>query len=1293
MTSANLSSVKIPIFDGVDFSDWKWRMELIFEEFKLLDVVQRQGTAEQRAERAFNDRDIKARRIIAEGLSSLHLEYAKRPTAYDAWQNLCRNFEGKNAINRCITFENMIYLKCEEDKPLHVFYKEFDKLQNEYTAAGGELPDLELITIFMSKIPKKYKHVKSALQTIAHDDLSMDRVRTRLLEEEMQEKREAERETPKEDSAIAAAFKTNKKVYPKKIIRCYICGDPKHKADKCPKRQKRDDDDNFKKDNHRKDDNNSRFVCFAGSGESSRKRPLFAIDTGCSQHMISDISLLSSVKAIEPFSVEVAKEGQSIRVSKGGSMSVKTFVKGRENELLFSNVCYAPGLSPNLISVSRLDDLGFNFTIRDGEMTCYKDGKVAFVAMKRNGLYWADFDPYRDKAFIVVKGSNELWHRRLGHINMTTVTKMSKGAVEGIKDDLSGVLDFCECCVKSKQCRLPFNRSRHPTKRPLEKIHSDVCGPFPTTFDGYVYFVTFIDDYTHMCTTYLLKRKSEVLSVFKMYKARVEAQFNRRIASFRSDNGGEYTSEEFKRFCKEAGIVLDYVPSYTPQLNGVSERMNRTLCDKMRAMLNDSELDQKYWGEALLTATYLTNRTSTETLQGRTPYELWYRRKPDLSHLRVFGCRAYSHIPKPIRGSKLADRGQPLTMIGYTENAYRLFDEKTGKIIASRNVIFDESRKSVTLEIPIEENEVFEDEEESEVEFETAESETDRHSGVSFYFDDEEEQIPKTKVPKKTPETQPLRRSTRERKQPDWFTDFCMQANYALFVSDDVPKDYDDVQKSECKQEWRSAIKEEVKSLMENETWKIVKPPKGAKLLTSRWIFKKKSDEDGNLTKYKARLVAKGYMQKKGIDYGETYAPVARMPTIRLLLAIGIQNDFLIEHMDVKTAFLYGHLKEEVYMKCPQGIKIPEGHVLKLRKSLYGLRQSPRCWNERFHNFITKLGFERSQSDYCLYSCIKSEYVIYLVIYVDDLLIVGSSRTRVDEVKRRLSIEFAMKDLGTVKQFMGLRINVDRKKGMLTIDQTQYAKQVLAKFKMSECNPVSTPMESNLKLDRASKEDQTEEPYRELLGSLMYLMIGTRPDLCFAIGYMSRFQDCCSDEHYHHLKRILRYVKGTVDLKLEYKRSDDIVIKVYADADYANDIVDRKSTTGFLIKIFGNTILWNSRKQGIVSLSTCEAEYIAASSAATETIWFNKVLNDMQIPVPKPIVIYEDNAACIMVSRNPETRRSKHIDVRYHYLRELTWNGTIELKQVGTKEQIADILTKPLPKPAFVQHGDGLSLN
>lgn len=207
---------------------------------------------------------------------------------------------------------------------------------------------------------------------------------------------------------------------------------------------------------------------------------------------------------------------------------------------------------------------------------------------------------------------------------MTTVAKMSRGAVEGIKNNLSGVLDFCECVVRSKQCRLPFNKSRHSTRRPLERVHSDVCGPFLTTFDGYVYFITFIDDFTHMCTTYLLKRKSDVFSVFKKYKARVEAQFNLSIASFRSDNGGEYTAGEFKQFYSDAGIILDYVPSYTPQLNGVSERMNRTLCDKIRAMLDDSELDQKFWGEALLTATYLTNRTSTETLQGRTPYKLWY---------------------------------------------------------------------------------------------------------------------------------------------------------------------------------------------------------------------------------------------------------------------------------------------------------------------------------------------------------------------------------------------------------------------------------------------------------------------------------------------------------------------------------------------------------------------------------------------------------------------------------------------------------------------------------------------
>lgn len=603
MATGNKDLARIPVFDGQDFSDWKYRMELIFEELKLLGTVQNRPTDVVRAAADFND---KARRIIAEGLSQMHLEYAKKPSAYEAWTNLCRNFEGKNAINRCINFEKLIYLRCDEDKPLHEFYKNFDKLLNEYTAAGGDLPDLEIITIFMTKIPKKFKHVKSALQTIASDEITMDRVRTRLLEEELQEQGESERDPANDDSSVGAAFKTQKKnaYKPKANVTCFNCGERGHKSNVCKNRSKNPNFKNKNVDRKDKPEGPGKFACIVKSllspKEDDEDQIIFAVDSGASDHLVNDLSILTNVREIPSFTIEVAKEGQSLSVSKGGAMPVLTFVKGREIELDFSNVCFVPGLSHNLLSVSRLDEFGFTFGIENGVLSCYKNEQLIFEAIKHNGLYWTSFEPLKHRAHASKKSMdlNELWHRPLGHINMYKVSKMANGAVNGIKKDITSELGFCECCVKCKQTRLPFNKKRNPATRPLERIHSDVCGPFPAeTFDGYKYYVTFIDDFTHMCTTYLLKRKSEVFTCFKNYKNMVEAKFGAKISKLRCDCGGEYSSNEFKLQNCSSGIVIDFTPPYNPELNGVSERMNRTLCDKARCLLKDAGLNNEYWGD------------------------------------------------------------------------------------------------------------------------------------------------------------------------------------------------------------------------------------------------------------------------------------------------------------------------------------------------------------------------------------------------------------------------------------------------------------------------------------------------------------------------------------------------------------------------------------------------------------------------------------------------------------------------------------------------------------------------
>lgn len=292
-----------------------------------------------------------------------------------------------------------------------------------------------------------------------------------------------------------------------------------------------------------------------------------------------------------------------------------------------------------------------------------------------------------------------------------------------------------------------------------------------------------------------------------------------------------------------------------------------------------------------------------------------------------------------------------------------------------------------------------------------------------------------------------------------------------------------------------------------------------------------------------------------------------------------------------------------------------------------------------------------------------------------------SDDNTLNQVVKQLMNEFKMTDLGSVKQFMGLSINIDKSKGILTIDQAQYANKILKKFEMKDCKPRSSPMEIGLRLSPA-KENLTENPYRELVGSLMYLVMGTRPDIAFALNYFSRFQESASDEHYGYLKGILRYIKSTVDMKLCYRRYEDVnPLLGFVDADWAADTVERKSTSGFLFKAFGNTIIWSSKKQPIVALSSTESEYVSACEAckaAKEALWLRKIFYDMKIILNEPIILFEDNQGCIFMSETAETKRTKHMDTRYKFLKQIVKERKIKLEYVDTRNQEADLLTKSL---------------
>ncbi|KAE8686610.1 Detected protein of unknown function [Hibiscus syriacus] len=751
--------------------------------------------------------------------------------------------------------------------------------------------------------------------------------------------------------------------------------------------------------------------------------------------------------------------------------------------------------------------------------------------------------------------ATRLWHMRLGHVGEKSLKLLiDQGLLKGAR---ACKLAFCEHCIKGKKTRVKFRTSIHDTRGILDYVHSDVWGPSKTTsLGGTHYYVTFVDDFSRRVWVYTMKTKDEVLGFFLKWKNMVGTQTGRKIKRLRTDNDGEYKNDQFLKVCEEEGIVRHFTVRSTPQQNGVAERMNRTLMEKVRCMLSNARLGKEFWPEALVYACHLVNRLPSTTIGGKTPLEKWFGESAtDYDSLHVFGSTAYYHIKE----SKLDPRAKKAIFMGITSGVkdYRLWCPETKKIIFNRDVTFDESTmlRKVTSE-KLEQT----DGTPKQVEFEgsridPASKETDVDSPMVEEESDEEEV--QTQEPPQQHESIALKKGKRTIRQPACFADM-------------------------------------------NQTWKLASLPKGKKAIGCKWVYAKTDVfPNKNNIRYKARLVAKGYAQTEGVDYNEVFSPVVKHSSIRILLALVAQLDLELVQMDVKTAFLHGDLDEEIYMTQPDGFKVAEKEemVCKLEKSLYELKQSPRQW------------------------------------------------------------EFEMKDLGEAKKILGMKISRDKKLGRLCLSQKEYLRKVLKHFGMNEkSKPVSTPLAPHFKLgasmspkDDAEREYMSKVPYASAVGSLMYAMVFTRPDISQAVG----------------------------------DKQDGQCVVGYCDSDYAGDLDKRRSPTGYVFTFTKAPVSWESTLQSTVALSTIEAEYMAVTEAVKEAIWLHGFLGELGME-QKHIKVHCDSQSAIHLAKNQVYHaRTKHIDVRCHFVREILEEGGVIIQKIRTIENPVDMLTKVVTAVKF----------
>ena len=608
--------------------------------------------------------------------------------------------------------------------------------------------------------------------------------------------------------------------------------------------------------------------------------------------------------------------------------------------------------------------------------------------------------------------------------------------------------------------------------------------------------------------------------------------------------------------------------------------------------------DKKFWAEAVCTAVIIRNRSPTVAVDNVTPYECFYGSKPDVSHFKVFGCKAYMHVPKENR-KKWDSKTKKGIFVAYsiTSKGYRLYDPVSRKICVSRDVLFDED-EFIQRKKEIQVFDTSDSENEEEIQ-ETNEAMPQATQEDHDTIDNEESTSEETDV---IHQQQP-RRSMRKRKPPDrhcvvitgkWWKNnvACSDGKYSF----EEPTTVNEALNGPDNEQWKRALDNEYSSHIKNNTWTLTNLPKGHKAIDCRWVFKVKYKADGSVERHKARLVAKGCSQKPGLDYEETFSPVGKYTSIRTLLAIANQLNLEVHQMDVSTAFLNGKLEEEIYMSQPEGY-VKEGKeelVCKLNKSIYGLKQSSRCWFNTIDEFLENSGYTKSSSDPCIYIKREGEDITLIALYVDDLIPARNSKSMLLREKAALRQRFEMKDLGEVHYCLGIQVERDKDNKRMRLHQAQYLANLLGKFGMQDCKPAATPVDQSTKLLPNEGEPIDKENYQALIVGLTYAVTATRPDLALALGTVNQFCSNPGEEHWKAAKRILRYIKGTIDYGITFdeNKETDVELKGYVDADWGSNPNGRKSHSGYLFTVCGGVISWASKKQSIVAFSSTEAEYI-----------------------------------------------------------------------------------------------------
>jgi transposase InsO family protein len=1300
MADTTTNSVRIEPLKGTDnIIVWSVRVKDLLRSQKLWKYVD--GTAPKPTEgaadqTAWAENDQSALTLIRLRVTDAPLMHiASAEDSKTAWDRLMEIYQPKGAIGSVLARKKFFQTQCSEGGDIREHIQLLRTYQQQLASLGKVISERDFSVTLLTSLPTSWHSFASSIST---DTLkSSHSTIARVLEEDARLRDQTGNTTS--DTALATG---PPQVRHNPRIKCYKCGKRGHIQAQCRSGGQRhwkprnrpsllarlEGDVAFSALNTENPDEVPELV------ERRRREPenVWVADTGASSHTCYRRDAFITYEPCERY-VE-GFGGALVKATGIGTVKLEMPTANGTSIKLLHNTLHVPNSGQNLFSLTRATSAGYRLAVNDRQLLVVnRYGDVVAIADRVGSLYHmrvTNSQRHNDSALVATSAqprSWQDWHRVLGHLHMGGVKQLvNSGMVDGMEVDRSSPIDFqCTSCITGKQRVAPFPKeSKSAAQEVGDLIVADLWGPARVRgIRGAEYYSDFKDVGSRFGKVYFLTTKSPgALDSFRDFDAWFERQSGgRKIRRLRVDNGTEFVNSAFRSYLAAKGITLETTAPHSSAQNGIAERYHLTLLNRARTMLIEKNIPLFLWPEAVSYANYLLNRSPSRSLGSRTPYEAFYGKKPNISQLREFGSKCWV-LQQDGQNHKLMPRSREMIFMGISEEstAWRYYNPGTRQVQTSRNIVFAESTAADAAEggdhtivvhpAPLE--------------------------GENITANDE--QAPDAPINNTNATPPKSRRSNRLHGKPQ--TDYRRLGNpdarpaeprdagnvateFVLMstITVDEPTSYEDAMQRSDSEQWKGGMDKEMDLHKRIGTWELVECPDGRTPIGSRWVFRLKRDGEGNIKSHKSRLVAQGFSQVYGLDYFDTFSAVVRPETIRLLIALATRLDWEIHAMDVVGAYLNGELEEEIYMKQAPGYDDGTGRVCRLRRSLYGLKQSGRVWNQKLNNTIKARGFTPLSADPCAYARSTSGGVSIIAVHVDDMILVTSNTILMVELKSEMKEDFDVSDLGPAGGMTGTEIARNRTCKTTTLTQRVYVAKVLERFGMIRSNPSPTPLDPKVKLVKAEEtaSDELRTHYQSVIGSLMFAALGTRPDIAFAVQHLSQFSSNPDNSHLTAAKRVLRYLNGTRNLGITYSDTGDIKLTGYSDADWAADLTDRRSTSGFVFMLAGGPITWSSKKQPTVALSTMEAEYMALSHATREVIWLRNVLNGLGFTQEHPNQLYTDNQGAIDFANGHSIHaRSKHIDIRHHFVRESIASRLVTVDHCASAENLADLLTKAL---------------